>query len=239
LDFTTAIEVELNHGALASISQAQLLDGENAALVGTQATGFEIIQFKFAELIGTRRYRLRGLLRAQSGSRSEMLASRTAGQHFILFNKAVIQPVLATAQQGLLQTWRIGPASKDIADPSYVEVSFDPALLPLRPLPPAQLRAVRTASGLTLSWIRQTRIDGDVWETIDVPLGEASESYVLDILSGATIMRSFAISTPQQLYTTADILSDFGSIPSSITYRVAQVSAAYGTGTFAQRTINV
>jgi GTA TIM-barrel-like domain/Putative phage tail protein len=239
LDFTTAIEVELNHGALSSISQAQVLDGENAALVGSEISGFEIIQFRFAELIAPKRYRLRGLLRSQGGSRGEMAQSREAGQNFILFNKAVIQPVLATAQQGLQQTWRIGPASRDVADPSFVEVSFDPALLPLRPLPPAQLRAMRTASGLALGWIRQTRIDGDIWETADVPLGEASEAYVLEILNGVTVMRSFATTASQQLYATADIISDFGSIPSSITYRVAQVSAAYGNGTFAQRTINV
>ncbi len=239
LDFTTPLEVELSHGALSSISQAQLLDGENAALVGSDTTGYEIIQFKFAELIAARRYRLRGLLRAQSGSRGEMLAARAVGQNFILFNKAVIQPVLATAQQGLLLTWRIGPASKDIADPSYIEVTFDPALLPLRPLPPVQLRAVHNASGLALSWIRQTRIDGDIWETTDVPLGEASESYTLDIMNGTSVLRNYTTSTPQHLYTTADLLGDFGAIPPSITYRVAQVSAAYGNGTFAQRTINV
>jgi hypothetical protein len=239
LDFTTALEVELSYGALSSISQAQLLDGENAALVGSQTTGFEIIQYKFAELIGPGRYSLRGLLRAQSGSHGEMLPSRGAGQNFILFNKAVIQPVLATAQQGLLQTWRIGPVSKDFADPSYFEVSFDPALLPLRPLPPAQLRAARTASGLVLGWIRQTRIDGDIWETTDVPLGETTESYVLDIMNGAAVVRSYTVSAPQHLYTPAEILADFGAIPPSITYRVAQVSAAYGTGAFAQRTIYV
>ncbi len=239
LDFTNAFEVELSHGALASVSQAQLLDGENAALIGTAATGFEIIQFKFAGLIAPNRYRLRGLLRAQSGSRHEMLALRASGENFILFNKAVVQPLLATAQQGLQQTWRIGPVSKDYADPAYREVTFDPDLLPLRPLPPAQLRATRNASGIALSWIRQTRVDGDIWETVDVPLGEDTESYVIDILDGTAVMRSIISTTPLHLYATADVIADFGSIPSSLTYRVAQASAAYGNGTFAQRTINV
>ncbi len=238
MDFGITLDVELSHGTLSSISQSQLLDGENAALVGTSPSGYEIIQFKFAELMAPNHYRLRGLLRAQSGSRAEMLANRAPGQNFILFNKAVIQPVLATAQQGLLQTWRIGPASRDFADPSYVEVSFDPALLPLRPLPPVQLRALWNASGIELRWIRQTRIDGDIWETPDVPLGESAESYVLDIMNGPAVVRSFTTATPQQFYPAFDVIADFATIPKSITYRVAQVSAAYGNGTFAQRTIH-
>jgi hypothetical protein len=164
---------------------------------------------------------------------------RQPGQNFVLFNKAIVQPALATAQQGLAQTWRIGPASKDYADPSYREIAFDPALLPLRPLAPAQLRANRTATGIALSWIRQTRIDGDVWEMADVPLGEATESYALDIMSGANIVRSAAPLAPSFAYANAEVIADFGAIPSSLTFRVAQVSAAYGSGTFAQRTINV
>jgi GTA TIM-barrel-like domain/Putative phage tail protein len=239
LDFSTALDVELSHGALASISQEQLLDGENAALIGMAATGFEITQFKFAELIAPNRYRLKGLLRSQSGSREEMLALRNAGENFILFNKAVIQPVLAPAQQGLQQTWRIGPVSKDVAHPSYIEATFDPDLLPWRPLSPSQLRATRTTSGIALNWIRQTRIEGDIWETVDVPLGETSEGYSAEILNGTTVVRSITTPQPSYLYSSADILSDFGTIPSSLTYRVAQVSAAYGNGTFAQRTIHV
>jgi GTA TIM-barrel-like domain/Putative phage tail protein len=239
LDFSSALDVELSYGALASISQAQLLDGGNAALIGSAATGYEIIQFKFAGLMGSNRYRLNGLLRAQGGSLGEMLAARNAGENFVLFNSAVIQPALATAQQGLLQNWRMGPASKDHADPSYVEVAFDPALLPLRPLAPAQLRATKDTLGITLSWIRQTRIDGDVWETADVPLGETSEAYAIEILAGATVLRSIATTASSFLYAAADILADFGTIPSSLTFRVAQVSAAYGNGTFSQRTINV
>ncbi len=239
LDNTHTLDVELDYGALASISQSRLLDGENLALIGTPATGFEIIQFRSAELIGTRRYRLREFLRAQSGSRGEMLSLRAAGQNFILFNKAVVQPNLPSAQAALLQTWRAGPASKDYADPSYREVSFDPGLLPLRPLPPAQLRIRREAAGLRITWIRQTRIDGDVWETVDVPLGEPSESYMLDIMNGTTVIRTAATTTAEYLYVNADIASDFGATPSTFTVRVAQVSATFGNGTFAQRTLYV
>jgi hypothetical protein len=239
IDHTYAIDVELSYGALASVTEELLLNGENRAAIGTAATGFEIIQFQNAELIAPKRFRLTGLLRAQAGSFAEMQSLRPAGEAFVLLNQAVVQPALESSQQALPQTWRAGPPSSDYAHPSYREVTFDPALLPLRPLPPVQLRVARDAAGLRLSWIRQTRIDGDVWELTEVPLGEESELYTLNIMNGATIARSTAPTTPDFLYATADILTDFGTIPSSLDVRVAQVSATYGPGPFAQGTLNV
>ncbi len=239
LDFNHTLEVELAYGALASISAARLLDGENIALIGTPASGFEIFQFKSAELFGPMRYRLRGLLRGLAGSAEEMLVNRTAGQQFILFNKAVVQPVLANAQQGLSQTWRIGPSTRDVADGAYNEATFDPELLPLRPLPPTQLRIKRDSAGVVISWIRQTRIDGDSWELNDVPLAETNESYELNIMDGATTRRTISLAQQNYLYSTADMITDFGAVPSTFDIRVAQVSQAFGPGTFAQRIINV
>lgn len=239
IDFTHALDIELSHGALASISTGELLGGANTAVIGDAATGFEIIQFQFAELIAANQYRLRGLVRAQAGSLAEMLSTRPAGQSFILLNAAVVQPSLASAEQGLAQTWRIGPATRDIAHTSYREMSFDPELKPLRPLAPVHMRARRDVSGITISWIRRTRINGDSWELAEVPLGEESEIYTLDILDGAAVKRSYQSTMPTQLYSTADIIADFGSVPTAVAVRVAQVSAAYGPGTFTHRIINV
>jgi GTA TIM-barrel-like domain/Putative phage tail protein len=238
IDYSNALDIELSYCALASISEEQLLNGENLALIGTPDSGFEIFQFMSAQLIGAKRYRLSGLLRAQAGSFAEMMP-RPAGQNFIVLNQAVVQPPLETTQQALPQTWRAGPASQDHASSSYREVSFDPALLPLRPLPPAQLRLQRQTTGYQLTWIRQTRIDGDIWELNDVPLGEDNALYNLDILSGPTVLRSAALATPDYFYTNADILADFGQLPSSLAFRVAQVSATYGAGSFAQGILNV
>ncbi len=238
IDYTNPLDVELDYGALASVSEEQLLNGENLALIGTTDTGFEIFQFMQAQLVASKRYRLTGLLRAQAGSFAEMIG-RPPGQNFILLNQAVVQPSLEATQQALPQTWRAGPASKDYASPAYREITFNPALIPLRPLPPAQLRLQRLGTGYQLSWIRQTRIDGDIWELNVVPLGEDGELYTLDIFNGATVVRSATPATPQYFYANADILADFGQLPTSLAIRVAQVSATYGAGSFAQGTLNV
>jgi hypothetical protein len=81
-----------------------------------------------------------------------------------------------------------------------------------------------------LSWVRRTRRDGDSWATADVPLGEDSEAYAVEILLGATVVRSLAATQPSALYAAADELADFGTPQASLAVRIAQLSATVGRG---------
>ena len=92
---------------------------------------------------------------------------------------------------------------------------------------------------MTISWIRQTRSGGDGWELGDVPLSEDSESYVLSVLNGAAVVRTFNTTVAQQFYSDAQMLVDLGVVPPALTVRVAQVSAAFGAGTILERVLNV
>ncbi len=239
IDFTNTVDVELFHGAVASVSEDELLNGSNLVAIGTASTGFEILQFETAQLIAPSIYRLGGLLRAQAGSLAEMLPLRTAGSDAVLLNAAVVQPPLTLSEASLPQTWRVGPSRYDAAHPSYREVSFDGELKSLRPLAPAHLRGRRDPAGIALSWIRRTRIDGDSWDLTEVPLGEDTESYHLEILNGTGLAKTATLSAPNYLYTTADILADFGGPQNTITFRVAQISATTGPGTYQQGSFNV
>jgi hypothetical protein len=80
------------------------------------------------------------------------------------------------------------------------------------------------------SWIRRTRINGDAWEPVDVPLGEESEAYAIDILSGSTVKRTLTSSTPSVLYPAADELADFGVAQTTLSISVAQLSTTVGCG---------
>jgi GTA TIM-barrel-like domain/Putative phage tail protein len=239
IDNTFTLDVLMRYGALASISKDELLNGGNLAVIGDAVSGYEIIQFKNAELVAANTYRLSGFLRGQAGSEFEMLASRAAGQNFVLLNAATVQPELSLAEASLANTWRLGPAQLDHGHASYLEFSYAGALRALRPLRPTQLKSFTDAAGIHLSWIRRTRVDGDSWDLSEVPLGEDTELYKLDILDGTTTRRSVMLTTPSYLYSTADITADFGTSPSSLSLRVAQVSAAYGVGTTYERTLNV
>jgi hypothetical protein len=239
MDYTSTLDVLMRYGAFTSISKDELLNGGNQAALGNAATGYEIIQFLNAELIAANTYRLSGFLRGQAGSEPEMVAARAAGQNIILLNVATVQPDLPAVETALAKTWRLGPAQLDHGHASYVEFNFTGSLIALRPLRPTQLKSFTDGAGVHITWVRRTRMDGDSWDVTEVPLGEDAELYRLDILDGPTLKRSVTSTTPSYLYATADIISDFGVLPTTLTLRVAQLSAAYGAGAVLERIINV
>ena len=108
----------------------------------------------------------------------------------------------------------------------------------LRPLAPVHVKAVRDGSGVTLSWVRRTRIDGDSW-TGEVPLGEDSERYEIDILSGTTVLRTLSATAPSVLYPAANEIADFGVAQTSLSLRVVQLSATVGRGFVTEKVVIV
>ena len=93
------------------------------------------------------------------------------------------------------------------------------------------MRGLRSAGDLAISWVRRTRIGGDNWDAAEVPLGEETERYEVDILAGATVKRTLAATSPSVTYTAAQQTADFGSPQSAIDVRVFQLSAVHGRGT--------
>jgi hypothetical protein len=121
-------------------------------------------------------------------------------------------------------------AGRDHGDATAVALSTTPSAVALRPLSPVHLRARRAAAGVTLSWIRRTRRDGDSWDAIEVPLGEDVEAYVIEVLDGTSVKRTLGTASPSVLYAAADELADFGTPQATLAVRVAQLSASVGRG---------
>jgi hypothetical protein len=70
---------------------------------------------------------------------------------------------------------------------------------------------------------------------VEVPLGEASETYEIEILDGGEVARTVTgLGAPAWLYSLADQETDFGAAATSIAFRVYQVSAAFGRGIAAE-----
>jgi hypothetical protein len=77
-------------------------------------------------------------------------------------------------------------------------------------LAPVHVKAARGDDGVTFTWIRRTRIDGDSWVG-EVPLGEDSEQYALDVLSDGGVVRTLAASVDP----TPLAASQFATLPHS------------------------
>ena len=68
---------------------------------------------------------------------------------------------------------------------------------------------------------------------MNVPIGEASEAYEIDIYDGSgysTVKRTLTASTPAAAYTSAQQVTDFGANQGTLYVRVYQLSATVGRG---------
>jgi hypothetical protein len=167
-----------------------------------------------------------------------MGAPLAAGSPFVLLDANLVPTASgADALERPLQL-RIVAANRDIADASAVALEATPQATALRPLAPVHVSARRGDDGVTFSWIRRARFDGDSWVG-EVPLCEASEEYNVDILSGDSVVRTLGVSSPSALYAAGDELADFGLLQSSLTIRVTQLSATVGRGFATRATLAV
>lgn len=144
------------------------------------------------------------------------------GSQVILLDGSLSQPDLAATTRGTLRHFRYGPASEPLGDETYRYTTATFAGNGLRPYPVAHLRATALGNDWQISWIRQTRIDGDDWSGLDVPLGEDSETYLVHIYAGGTLSQTVVVSDP--VWT--------GPLLAGTRVSVAQVSDRFGPGPF-------
>lgn len=222
------LRVAFSGGALASATPEALLAGANTLAIGSGAAGgWEVIQFRDATPVAGG-YLLTGLLRGQKGSWGEMPGSWPVGSRVVLLNGVPRQLGLPSAARGTERHFRFGPSSSPMSDASYRYQVHRFDGVGLRPYPVVHLRAHDNPGAVDLSWIRCTRIDGDIWDGVEVPLGEDSESYLLRVRKAGVVVREVLVLSPAWTYPAAQIASDIGSGPYTVC--VAQVSARFGAG---------
>ncbi|KEJ90214.1 baseplate multidomain protein megatron [Sulfitobacter donghicola] len=224
------LQVKLVSGQLETVDELALLNGANLAAIGDGSSGnWEVIQFQKAELIAPQTYLLSDRLRGQAGSDGLMPDVWPIGSQFVLLNSVPLQIEMNRNQRGVEQNYRIGPALRPVDDPSYRHLQLAFEGNGLRPYAPAHLRAVETAGGdISVTWLRRTRVDGDSWDVVDVPLGEESESYLLRVVKDGQTLREELLASPNFEYPEASQSSDGAIAPFHI--EVSQVSASYGAG---------
>ncbi|KMO36134.1 gene transfer agent (GTA) [Methylobacterium tarhaniae] len=242
-DRVSAVYVEVPRGVeLVSASEIDVLNGANVAALLTPSGEWEVLQWASATLTAPGRYRLTTLLRGQLGTDFALGAPTPAGAPFVVLTDALVQSGMPLALRTLPLAWRWGPLGRPQDDPSFTGDTLAFRGVGLRPYAPAQGRMVRAETGdLVLSWIRRTRIDGDPWEQVEVPLGEEAEAYALDILSGssaeATVLRTLEASAPVLTYTAAHQAADFGGPVTRLSVAIHQLSATYGRGAALRATL--
>lgn len=226
-DRSEGLTVKLISGGLSSAEEPAVLGGDNIAAIGDGSPdGWEIIQFCSAELIAPRSYRLSKLLRGRFGTQPRVLGAQS---YFVLLNSAVEALEWSGAQRDVLQHLWYGPANKPLGDSAYRGGSVTLRNTSLRPYPVSHLRADFSASGLAVSWVRQTRIDGENWSGAEVPLGEENESYQVKVFDAGSLVQSETVGQNQYVYDAQSQVAD-GTQGHHVTVQVMQLSARFGPG---------
>jgi hypothetical protein len=230
VDEASSVTISLLQGELASVSEEALLSGANAALLGQ-----EVLQFRDAVLLEPYRYQLRGLLRGRLGT-EDAIATHQTVEPFVLLDSAVVSAPVSPSSIGLPRFYKAitigGTLSGGVGDSHTYHARA------LKPYAPVHVRGERDGSGnLSLYWVRRTRSGGAWRDLVDIPLAEESERYEVDIMNGSIVVRTLTSTTPLTSYSAANQISDFGSVQSSLTIRVYQLSAMVGRGIAAQATV--
>ncbi|OSP54335.1 glycoside hydrolase/phage tail family protein [Pseudoruegeria sp. SK021] len=232
------LEVVLSGGALSSVTMDALLAGANAMAIGDQDTGhWEIFQFQTAVPLGSGIYGLSDRLRGQLGTDALIPDLWPAGSTVVLLDDAIKQLSFPSNMRGLARHYRIGPADLTYDDNNFVHLQVACEAAGLRPFAPVHLQQVRDAAGVDrISWIRRTRIDGDIWSIADAPLGEAREEYLLHVLVAGTVVRTVTVAQPLWSYEPSMRAAD--GVVGAYEVQVAQISDRVGAGLFRRIMIN-
>lgn len=227
-----ALRVRLLTGELASADPFAVLNGANVAAIGDGVTdAWEVFQFADAELVSPATYELRMRLRGQAGTDFTAAQIWPIGSRVVLLNSAVQQLNLTLGARGLSRFYRIGAASRGYDDRNVTVLERAFSGNGLRPYRVAHLTATGgPGQNIAVNWIRRTRIDGDSWQSTEVPLGEDRESYLLRVTQGTATLREVILPSPDWVYTAAQQTADAATTPFQIS--VAQISNRYGPGPF-------
>jgi hypothetical protein len=124
------------------------------------------------------------------------------------------------------------PVSFGMSLAQTVKKSFTNTGAGLKPLAPMNVGAVRqvVAGHWDLTWKRCGRIDTQWRDYTDVPLGEDTEEYQIDIMSGSNVKRTITLFTESTTYTSAQQNTDFGANQTTLTFKIYQISAQIGRG---------
>lgn len=240
IDRGPGLEVRLlgANARLESISTAALLGGANLMAIGHENNPdhWELLQFRDAHLLPSGNYRLSHRLRGQAGSDGIMPQQWPTGARVVMLGAQTPRQITLSAQaRGVARRYRFGWAGKGYEDPSYREQTHAFNGNGQRPYRPCHLRAKPDGTGgLTLTWIRRTRIEGDGWQGIEVPLGEESEAYLVQVWAQQTLLRETVCASPNWHYPASQRAQDLAAGAQEI--RVAQISANFGPGPAARLT---
>ncbi|MGD2133233.1 MAG: glycoside hydrolase/phage tail family protein [Maricaulaceae bacterium] len=234
------VRIKLIGPPASSASALDVLNGANALAVEGAGGEWEIIQFRNAELVDVDTYEISGLLRTLAGTEPGQGAPTLAGARIVALAGNTAPARLEAHERGAALEWRFAPAGVAFTHAAAGAVAATVIGRHDRPLRPVHLKVERSASTVRFSWTRRTRIGGDDWSGVDVPLGEDAESYLFELLDAGEPVFSETVNTPECEITTSEESALFPGAPLyAFEVRVTQLSSTFGAGVPRRETVYV
>jgi Putative phage tail protein len=225
-DELNTVGITLFSGGLSGVDYADFLAGVNACYLGG-----ELILFRNAVQTGANTYTLSGLLRGRVGTEWAM-GLHTAGDTFVFLSatSTSIEPINVSDIGGTL--YFEAHLSNAFASVPGPVTQVTPAVACVKPLSPALFVAnpgsAAAVLDVSVSWTRRARVNGEWLDGTDVPLDEATESYLLTILNGATVIRTLTVpgtgDGATYVYPAATIATDGFTAGNTISFTAQQNS---------------
>lgn len=232
VDASSVLDVDMMAGDLSSIDEVAQFAGGNSLAYGAPGR-WEICSPRTVTLNADGSLRMTDWLRGRFGT--EWAASlHQSGDALVLLTDPDLAWVgMESGAIGLARDYRGITAGRSIDTDTNRSETYN--AVNLTPLSPVYLNGSRHPStrDWELSWTRRGRVSPDWRGGVDVPLGEASEAYEVEIYDGSgytTVKRTLTASTPAVAYTSAQQVTDFGANQGTLYVSVYQISATVGRG---------
>jgi len=230
------VTIHLVSGSLSSATKLEVLNGANVAALKS-GDGWEIFQFKNVTDNGDGTYTLGGgMTRGRRGT-DTFTGGHAVGDTFILLDSEAVERYIAPnadyEQTRLFKPVTIG------SEIEHSATNFGIVARAYYPYSPTFVKGARDGSNnLTITWKRRTRVGG-MWNstTGDVPLGEESETYEIDIILSDSVVRTIDATEETASYTAAQQTIDGISPGDPVTIKIYQTNLLVGRGFEKESTI--
>ena len=220
---TSTLTVSVGLGQLSSVTEAAMLASESVNLA---VVGSELVQFQTATLVSAGVYTLTNFRRGARGTEWAR-AGHAISERFVLLTNAGVRFVaLQSSDIGTTRYYKGVSAGQKLSDVTAKTLAFQS--INLKPFAPVGVAASFAADGLaTFTWTRRTRLS-TVGTTGALPLGEASESYEIDVAVAGVVKSTIKATSPSAVYLSQ--YTDLAGAAPTVTVTVYQMSATVGRG---------
>jgi hypothetical protein len=211
-DDASSMTVTLSAGAGGTLSSATKAAVEANAELNVAAVGvhgrWEIVRFATASLIAADTYLLSGFLRGQLGTEHNR-ANHAAGDTFVLLRSTGMIRIAGDATDvGVERKYKAVPTLGSEA--AATAVAFTSAEQGLKPYAPVDVRQDVTDGATVVSWNRRSRLSTPPPYTTQPPLGEASESYDVELYDAlAALVSTETVTEPEWSAASAAAFENF------------------------------